>query len=58
MGLDDWDVLHDNTNSALLGQSPAQAGKSAFKRRGKPINGWSQADRNIGREYPVVSKLD
>ena len=51
IGLDEWDVLHDNTNSALLGQSPAQIGKSAFKRRGKPINGWSRADRNIGREY-------
>ena len=49
--LNDWDVLHDNTNSALLGCSPAQAGKSAFKRRGKPINGWSQSDRNIGKEY-------
>ena len=34
-----------------MGQSPAQVGKSAFKRRGKPINGWSRADRNIGREY-------
>lgn len=51
IGLDDWDVLHNNTNSALLGQSPAQVGKSGFKRRGKPINGWSQADRNIGKEY-------
>lgn len=51
INLDDWDVLHKNTNSALLGQSPAQKGKSAFKRRGKPINGWSQADRNIGKEY-------
>jgi len=51
IGLDDWDVLHNNTNSALLGQSPAQVGKSGFKRRGKPINGWSQADRNIGIEY-------
>jgi site-specific DNA-methyltransferase (adenine-specific) len=51
ISLDDWDVLHDNTNSALLGQSPAQVGKSAFKKRGKPINGWSQADRNIGLEY-------
>ena len=48
---DDWDVLHKNTNSALLGQSPAQVGKSGFKRRGKPINGWSQADRNMGKEY-------
>jgi len=51
IGLDDWDVLHNNTNSALLGQSPAQVGKSGFKRRGKPINGWSQADRNMGKEY-------
>ena len=51
ISLDDWDVLHNNTNSALLGQSPAQFGKSGFKRRGKPINGWSQADRNIGKEY-------
>ncbi|HLE87791.1 MAG TPA: site-specific DNA-methyltransferase [Candidatus Brocadiaceae bacterium] len=49
--LDEWDVLHSNTNSALLGQSPAQIGKSGFKRRGKPINGWSQSDRNIGTEY-------
>ena len=51
ISLDDWDVLHDNTNSALLGQSPAQEGKSGFKRRGKPINGWAQSDRNIGLEY-------
>lgn len=51
ISLDDWDVLHKNTNSALLGQSPAQVGKSGFKRRGKPINGWSQADRNMGKEY-------
>ncbi len=51
ISLDEWDVLHNNTNSALLGQSPAQIGKSGFKRRGKPINGWSSSDRNIGREY-------
>jgi len=51
INLDEWDVLHSNTNSALLGKSPAQEGKTAFKRRGKPINGWSQADRNIGKEY-------
>ena len=48
---DDWDVLHQNSNSALLGQSPAQIGKSGFKRRGKPIRGWSEADRSIPREY-------
>jgi len=51
ISLDDWDVLHNNTNSALLGKSPAQAGKTGFKRRGKPINGWAKSDRNIGLEY-------
>lgn len=51
ISLDDWDILHNNTNSALLGKSPAQEGKSGFKRRGKPINGWAQSDRNIGLEY-------
>lgn len=48
---DTWDMPHANTNSALLGQSPAQQGKSAFKRRGKPIRGWSAADRDIPHEY-------
>lgn len=51
ISLDDWDVLHANTNSALLGSSPAQKGKIGFKRRGKPINGWAMSDRNIGAEY-------
>ncbi len=51
ISLDEWDVLHPNTNSALLGQSPAQRGKSGFRRRGKPINGWCAADRDIPREY-------
>ncbi len=51
INLDEWDVLHHNTNSALLGQSPAQEGKSGFKRRGKPIQGWNAADRHIAREY-------
>jgi len=51
ISLDQWDVLHGNTNSALLGQSPAQVGKSGFKRRGKPINGWNAADREIPRQY-------
>ncbi len=53
INLDDWDVLHSNTNSALLGKSPAQEGKTGFKRRGKPINGWAQSDRSIGLEYQV-----
>lgn len=51
ISLDDWDILHNNTNTALLGQSPAQKGKSGFKRRGKPIRGWSEADRQIPKEY-------
>src|SRR5690606_4738066 len=52
IGADDWDVLHDNTNSALLGSSPAQARAGAvFRRRGKPLNGWSDADREIPRQY-------
>lgn len=51
INLDEWDVLHNNTNSALLGSSPAQKGKSGFKKRGKPINGWNSDDRNINKEY-------
>ena len=52
IGAEDWDVLHNNTNSAFLGSSPAQkkAG-SIFKKRGKPLNGWSEADRQIPKEY-------
>ena len=52
IGYDEWDVLHKNTNSALGGQSQAQkeAG-SLFKRRGKPLNGWSEADKKIPYEY-------
>ena len=30
INLDEWDVLHNNTNSALLGKSPAQEGKTGF----------------------------
>jgi site-specific DNA-methyltransferase (adenine-specific) len=49
---DHWDVLHENTNSALLGSSPAQRNAGAiFKSRGKPINGWSEADRQIPLQY-------
>ena len=52
IGAEDWDVLHNNTNTAYLGSSPAQQSAGAvFKKRGKPINGWSEADRAIPREY-------
>lgn len=52
IGYDSWDVLHNNTNHAYGGASSAQlaAGK-LFKRRGKPLNGWSEADKRIPLEY-------
>jgi site-specific DNA-methyltransferase (adenine-specific) len=52
IGAEDWDVLHSNSNSAYLGTSPAQekAG-GVFKSRGKPLNGWSEADKKIPYEY-------
>jgi site-specific DNA-methyltransferase (adenine-specific) len=52
IGMEDWDILHANTNSAFSGSSPAQEKAGAiFRRRGKPINGWSEADRAIPKEY-------
>lgn len=54
IGYDDWDILHNNTNSALGGQSKAQNEAGAiFKRRGKPLNGWSEADKQIPLEYQL-----
>jgi len=52
IGVADWDVLHDNTNTAYLGSSPAQEKSGGvFKKRGKPLNGWSDADRMICKQY-------
>jgi len=51
INFEEWDVIHKNTNSALLGSSPAQEKSSIFKSRGKPLNGWSEADKNIPKEY-------
>lgn len=56
INVNEWDVIHDNTNSALLGSSPAQKGKNGFKKRGKPINGWNKDDRNISTEYKNWAK--
>lgn len=52
IGIDEWDVKHNNTNSAYLGSSPAQkkCGK-IFAKRGKPLNGWSEADKQIPKQY-------
>lgn len=52
IGAEVWDVLHANTNSAYLGSSPAQGRAGAiFKKRGKPLNGWAESDREIPRQY-------
>ncbi|MBH69199.1 MAG: site-specific DNA-methyltransferase [Rhodospirillaceae bacterium] len=51
IGADEWDVLHSNRNMAYGGASPAQLKSSGFKKRGKPINGWSEADKKIPKEY-------
>lgn len=51
ISMDTWDVLHNNTNSSLLGTSPAQNKSTIFKKRGKPLNGWSEADKKIPIEY-------
>ena len=52
IGHGDWDVLHKNTNTAYGGTSSAQeAAGGLFKRRGKPLNGWSEADKKIPQEY-------
>ena len=52
IGTATWDVLHTNTNSAFLGTSPAQMKAGAvFQKRGKPLNGWSEADRQIPLQY-------
>ena len=49
---EDWDILHNNSNSALGGTSSAQLEMgSLFKRRGKPLNGWSESDKKIPFEY-------
>lgn len=52
IGYDDWDILHDNKNSAYGKSSPSQnKDGTIFKRRGKPLNGWSEQDKNISLEY-------
>lgn len=58
IGYDDWDILHDNKNTAYGGTSSAQAAAGGlFKRRGKPLNGWSEADKRIPQEYQAWCAL-
>lgn len=52
IGIENWDVLHNNSNKAYGGTSPSQRNAgNIFKRRGKPLNGWSEADKKIPKEY-------
>ena len=52
IGVEDRDVLHNNTNSAFLWTSESQKKAwNVFKSRWKPINWWSEADRKIPKEY-------
>ena len=54
----EWDILHNNTNTALGGSSTAQEEAGAvFKRRGKPLNGWSNSDKKIPLEYQQWCEL-
>lgn len=52
----EWDTLHNNTNSALSGSTEHQVRDTSFKRRGKPLNGWSKQDRLIPYEYETWCK--
>lgn len=47
----EWDVIHKNNNSALCGSTKHQKEDTTFRKRGKPINGWSEADKKIPYEY-------
>ena len=49
----EWDILHNNKNTALGGTTKHQMNNTSFKRRGKPINGWSSSDRQIPYEYQI-----
>ena len=56
IAIEAWDVLHNNRNTALRGASPAQAKTTLFKSRGKPLNGWSAADKTIPSDYYIWCK--
>lgn len=49
----EWDIRHNNKNSALMGCSPAQEKSRLFKARGKPKNGWSKADKQRPIEFQL-----
>ena len=51
IAMDDWTSSIATRTRLCLANPRRKQGKPAFKRRGKPINGWSRSDRNIGKEY-------
>ena len=48
---DEWDILHTNNNKSLLGVSPKNKASKLFKKRGKPLNGWSDCDKKRVKEF-------
>lgn len=48
----EWDVFHNNTNSAFLKFDKSMENTS-FKHRGKPINGWNADDKKRSLEYQL-----
>lgn len=56
IGYDDWDVISTNKNKAYGGSSKAQDKSSLFKRRGKPLNGWSSDDLKASQQYSEFIK--
>jgi site-specific DNA-methyltransferase (adenine-specific) len=49
---DEWDVFHNNTNSAFMGTHESMKNTS-FQKRGKPINGWNEDDKKQSLEYQL-----
>jgi len=51
----DWKKFHEKSVKITIFQkgkkSPAQNKSALFKTRGKPLNGWSEADKQIPLEY-------
>ena len=52
----EWDSFSNNTNSALGGQSPANVNNKVFPKRGKPISGWCEKDREAKYNYQDFSE--
>ncbi|MCL1935959.1 MAG: hypothetical protein FWF57_06255 [Defluviitaleaceae bacterium] len=50
---DKWDILHNNKNSSLGKNSKSGEKSNLFKRRGKPLNGWSEDDKKYQKNMAI-----